>query len=56
VILGRKGAETLLGSGDMLFRDSSGAAPVRIQGAMVSDKEIEEVINSVSKQVNNFIR
>ena len=54
VILGRKGAEKLLARGDMLFRDTSGADPIRIQGAMVSDKEIEEVINSVSKQVNNF--
>lgn len=53
VILGRKGAEKLLGRGDMLFMDSSGAGPVRIQGTMVSDKEIEEVINFVSVKLIN---
>jgi S-DNA-T family DNA segregation ATPase FtsK/SpoIIIE len=50
VILGRKGAETLLGSGDMLFMDSSGAAPVRIQGAMVSEGEVERVVKVISSQ------
>lgn len=45
VILDTSGAETLLGSGDMLFLSAEAAAPVRLQGAFVSDLEIERLIN-----------
>ena len=40
VILDQPGAERLLGRGDMLFQAPDAAAPVRIQGAFVSDAEI----------------
>ncbi|MDY6872671.1 MAG: DNA translocase FtsK 4TM domain-containing protein [Chloroflexota bacterium] len=40
VILDQPGAERLLGRGDMLFQAPDAAAPVRIQGAFVSDREI----------------
>jgi S-DNA-T family DNA segregation ATPase FtsK/SpoIIIE len=44
VILDEAGAETLLGRGDMLFLAPEAATPVRSQGVMVSDQEIENVI------------
>jgi S-DNA-T family DNA segregation ATPase FtsK/SpoIIIE len=40
VILDQPGAERLLGRGDMLFQAPDAAAPVRIQSAFVSDREI----------------
>ncbi len=44
VILDNSGAESLLGRGDMLFLDPEAGAPIRSQGAMVTDQEIEKVI------------
>ena len=44
VILDGAGAESLLGRGDMLFLQPEAAAPVRSQGAMVSDQEVERMI------------
>lgn len=44
VILDAVGAETLLGHGDMLFLPPEAAAPVRSQGVMITDQEIERVI------------
>lgn len=43
VILDQSGAERLLGRGDMLFQAPDAAAPVRIQGAFVSDLEISRL-------------
>ena len=43
VILDQPGAERLLGHGDMLFQAPDAAAPVRIQGAFVSDVEINRL-------------
>jgi S-DNA-T family DNA segregation ATPase FtsK/SpoIIIE len=43
VILDQGGAENLLGRGDMLFMSPQQAAPVRLQGCFVSDKEIERL-------------
>lgn len=45
VILDTAGAENLLGQGDMLFMAPDAAAPIRAQGVMVSDQEIERVIS-----------
>jgi S-DNA-T family DNA segregation ATPase FtsK/SpoIIIE len=44
VILDMQGAETLLGRGDMLFLSAEAAVPIRLQGAYVSDLEIERLI------------
>jgi DNA segregation ATPase FtsK/SpoIIIE, S-DNA-T family len=44
VILDTGGAENLLGHGDMLFMPPEVAAPVRVQGVMVSDAEVDKVI------------
>ncbi len=44
VILDMPGAETLLGRGDMLFLPPDLGKPVRVQGAYVSDEEVERVV------------
>jgi len=44
-ILDMVGAEKLLGKGDMLFLPMGENAPERIQGAYVSDQEIEDLVN-----------
>lgn len=46
-ILDMGGAEKLLGKGDMLFYPSSYSKPKRIQGAFVSDSEVENVIKFI---------
>ena len=50
VILDRRGAEKLLGRGDMLFMSPGSSSLERIQGALVSDKEIEKVVTFISEQ------
>jgi S-DNA-T family DNA segregation ATPase FtsK/SpoIIIE len=44
VILDTQGAETLLGRGDMLFLSAEASAPLRLQGAFVSDAEIQSLV------------
>jgi S-DNA-T family DNA segregation ATPase FtsK/SpoIIIE len=44
VILDNGGAETLLGNGDMLFLPPDAPAPLRAQGAYISDAELEKVV------------
>ncbi len=44
VILDQPGAERLLGRGDMLFQAPDAAAPVRLQGAYISDGEIQRLV------------
>jgi S-DNA-T family DNA segregation ATPase FtsK/SpoIIIE len=43
-ILDTAGAEKLLGRGDMLYSPVGSAKPVRVQGALVTEKEIEGVV------------
>jgi S-DNA-T family DNA segregation ATPase FtsK/SpoIIIE len=50
VILDVGGAEKLLGNGDMLFLPSSASRPVRIQGAWVTQGEIDGLTEWVRKQ------
>ncbi len=45
VILDSVGAENLLGNGDMLFLSPEAGVPSRVQGVMITDQEIEKVIN-----------
>jgi S-DNA-T family DNA segregation ATPase FtsK/SpoIIIE len=49
-ILDSNGAEKLLGKGDMLFFPIGASKPVRIQGAFISDKEVESIVEGL-KQV-----
>jgi len=51
-ILDMNGAEKLLGRGDMLFYPTGFPKPVRLQGAYVSDKEVEEVVKFLKEQGN----
>lgn len=48
-ILDSVGAEKLLGKGDMLFFPSGAPKPVRVQGAFVSDDEVEKIVGFVKK-------
>lgn len=50
VIIDQPGAEKLLGRGDMLYIAPDQAKPTRIQGAFVSDSEINKVIEFIKKQ------
>lgn len=44
VILDSSGAEALLGKGDMLFVPPESSSPLRVQGVMVVDQEVENVV------------
>jgi S-DNA-T family DNA segregation ATPase FtsK/SpoIIIE len=51
VILDTTGADSLLGKGDMLFLPPEAPAPMRVQGVMVSDTEVEKVITYWQKTI-----
>ena len=54
-ILGRKGAEDLVGKGDMLYMDPSTKFPIRIQAPFVSTGEIERVVSQLrNKYMQNL--
>lgn len=46
-ILDMVGAEKLMGKGDMLFYPSGMPKPIRIQGAFISDKEVEKIVEFI---------
>ena len=46
VILDTPGAESLLGMGDMLFKPVSAVRPSRVQGAFISEPEVERVVST----------
>lgn len=48
-ILDQNGAEKLLGRGDMLFK-LVGKKPIRVQGAFISDEDVEKVVSFVKEQ------
>ena len=49
-ILDKAGAEKLLGKGDMLFAPSGAPNAIRVQGAFVSDEEVEHIVNYVKTE------
>ena len=49
VILDMVGAEKLLGRGDMLFAPVGAPKPIRVQGAYVSETEIDDIISFIGK-------
>ena len=49
-ILDRGGAETLLGKGDMLFSPQGVSKPLRVQGAFISDEEVEMLLDFIRAQ------
>ena len=60
-ILDMAGAEKLIGRGDMLFSPVGAAKPMRVQGAFVSEAEVERIVsfikenNTKAKYNNDFI-
>lgn len=46
-ILDMVGAEKLLGKGDMLFYPVGESKPIRIQGAYISDQEVESIVSAI---------
>ena len=46
VILDSPGAEALLGMGDMLYKPVSAARPSRVQGAFISEAEVDRVVSA----------
>lgn len=51
-IIDSAGAEKLLGKGDMLFYPVGESKPVRIQGAFISEEEVEKVVDFIKVQQN----
>ncbi|MCX6647586.1 MAG: DNA translocase FtsK, partial [bacterium] len=49
-ILDYKGAETLLGNGDMLYKAIDSDSPTRAQGVYIDDDEVNRVVHFLSKQ------
>lgn len=49
-ILDMTGAEKLLGKGDMLFKPMGENTPIRIQGAYVSEEELQAIVDFVTKE------
>jgi DNA segregation ATPase FtsK/SpoIIIE, S-DNA-T family len=56
VILDVNGAETLMGSGDLLFLDPEASGPQRAQGVLVDDREIEKIISYWQNKVTDQSR
>ena len=52
-ILDMQGAEKLVGKGDMLFNPMGMGKPIRVQGAFISDSEVNKVIDFVKGQVKD---
>jgi len=50
VIIDQKGAESLLGMGDMLFDPGGASKPIRLQGCYISTGEVERVVRVIKEQ------
>lgn len=50
VILDQPGAEKLIGMGDGLFLPMGAGKPIRLQGAFITDEEIQAVVNATKEQ------
>ena len=55
-ILDGAGAEKLLGRGDMLFISSEFQKPKRIQGAFISDKDVQKVVGWIANENEGFAK
>jgi DNA segregation ATPase FtsK/SpoIIIE, S-DNA-T family len=53
VILDESGAETLLGNGDMLYKDQTTPKALRIQGTNTTTEDSEAVIQAIKSQLEN---
>ena len=55
-ILDTKGAEQLLGAGDMLYQSGDMSKPVRIQSAFISEKEVKKVVKNLKEQYEDQLQ
>jgi len=51
IILDQVGAETLLGNGDLLYKDNTTPKSIRVQGTFTDTSDTENLINFIKKQV-----
>jgi S-DNA-T family DNA segregation ATPase FtsK/SpoIIIE len=56
IILDEKGAEQLLGEGDMLFQSGDMSSPVRIQSAFISEDEVKSVATHLKDQYEDELQ
>ena len=54
-ILDCAGAEKLLGKGDMLYYPVGAAKPMRVQGAFVSDDEVEKIVSFIKMNAGDVV-
>lgn len=56
-IIDSSGADKLLGKGDMLYVANGGSTRTRVQGAFLSDQEVQDVVNYVVEQQKaNYVK
>ncbi len=54
-ILDMSGAEKLLGKGDMLYSPAGSIKPRRVQGAFISEKEVEKIVHNIKYQCDTCV-
>jgi S-DNA-T family DNA segregation ATPase FtsK/SpoIIIE len=52
IILDQTGAETLLGNGDMLYKDNTTPKSIRLQGTLTDTKDTESILSYIKDQVS----
>lgn len=52
-ILDMRGAEKLIGQGDMLYLGANSTQPQRVQGGYISEQEVKKVVKFIKKQAKN---
>jgi S-DNA-T family DNA segregation ATPase FtsK/SpoIIIE len=52
IILDQTGAETLLGNGDMLYKDNTTPKSIRIQGTLTDTKDTDSILTFVKEQIS----
>jgi len=52
IILDQTGAETLLGNGDMLYKDNTTPKSIRVQGTLTDTKDTENILEFIKDQIS----